>query len=264
MSFKYGICHLAQAPIRDTISHASEMVSELLFGDLIEIKDKYQNWFKIESVFDGYEGWVDEKQFVALNQEEYEMHRADKSEVFSGDFVSEVERNADHSIFRIGMGCRLPLYENGVLRLGKWEYTYKNAVIGPEKDVEAKRKVILERAYSMLNTPYLWGGRSSRAVDCSGFTQLIYRTSGISLLRDASLQATQGTIVHLLAEAQAGDLLFFDNENEQIVHVGIYDGNGHILHCSGSVRVDPVDHEGIFKQERGGYSHALRLIKRVI
>lgn len=264
MSSKYGICHLAQAPIRETISHASEMVSELLFGDLIEIKDKYQNWFKIESVFDGYEGWVDEKQFVALNQEEYEMHRADKSEVFSADFVSEVERNADHSVFRIGMGCRLPLYENGALRLGKWEYTCKNAVIEPEKDAEAKRKVILERAYSMLNTPYLWGGRSSRAVDCSGFTQLIYRTSGISLLRDASLQATQGTIVHLLAEAQAGDLLFFDNENEQIVHVGIYDGNGHILHCSGSVRVDPVDHEGIFKQERGGYSHALRLIKRVI
>lgn len=261
---QYGICKLSQAPIRETISHASEMKSELLFGDFFEIHDKYQNWLKIENFFDGYSGWVDEKQIMPLSEEEFNAHKADKSQCFSSGFLSEAQRNTDHAVFRIGMGCRLPFFENGGFRLGNIRYTYTHPVLQAEIGNENKRKAIVERASTLINTPYLWGGKSSFALDCSGLTQLLYRISGINLQRDASQQASQGQFVNLLAEAQAGDLLFFDNENEQIVHVGIYNGNGMIIHSSGSVRMDPVDHEGIFKQEISDYSHHLRLIKRVI
>lgn len=263
---KYGICAIAQAPVRETISHSSEMRSELLFGDLIEISEKYQHWFKIVSLYDNYEGWVDEKQIQILNEEEFQTHKNDKSFILSADWMSEVERAADHAVFRIGMGCRLPLYKDGKFQLGSKTYSCRAHVWDPlsETEPETKRKQIVERAVSMLNTPYLWGGRSAWANDCSGFTQLIFKTCGIRLLRDASQQATEGTLINLLEEAQAGDLLFFDNENEQIVHVGIYNGNGHIIHNSGQVRIDPVDHQGIFKQENSNYSHHLRLIKRYL
>lgn len=261
---KYGICHLAQAPLRDTISHSSEMISQVLFGDIVELKDKYQNWHKVETLFDGYEGWLDEKQFIPLEQEDFEAHKADKTQVFSTGFVSEVERNTDHAIFHIGMGCRLPLFHERSFKIGKLEYSYRNSVWEVPATPELKRKAIVERALLLLNTPYLWGGKSAAGIDCSGFTQLIFRTCGIALKRNASQQAQQGTLVNLIDEAQAGDLLFFDNENEQIVHVGIYTDNGHILHSSGCVRIDPVDHEGIFKQEIGTYSHHLRLIKRML
>ena len=261
---KYGICHLAQAPLRDTISHSSEMISQVLFGDIVEIKDKYQNWHEVETVFDGYEGWLDEKQFIPLDQADFEAMKAEKNPVFSAGFVSETERETDHAVFRIGMGCRLPLFQNGAFKLGKLDYSYKSPVWEIPADAEQKRKSVMERALLLMNTPYLWGGKSSAGLDCSGFTQLIFRTCGIHLLRNASQQATQGTLINLLAEAQTGDLLFFDNENEQIVHVGIYNGNGHVLHSSGCVRIDPVDHEGIYRQDLGNYSHHLRLIRRVI
>lgn len=261
---KYGICNIAQAPIRETISHASEMRSELLFGDLFEIHDKYQNWLKIETDFDHYEGWVDEKQVLLLEEPEFEAHKADKSQCFSSGFLSEVQRDTDLAVFRLGMGCRLPFYKEGKLRLGNISYSYKTPVLQPEPDAGSKRKAVVERASSLLNTSYLWGGKSSSALDCSGLTQLLYRISGIALLRDASQQATQGQVVNLIEEAKAGDLLFFDNENEEIVHVGIYNGNGLVIHSSGVVRIDPVDHEGIFKREASRYSHHLRVIKRVI
>ncbi len=261
---KYGICHLAQVPLRETISHSSEMVSQVLFGDIVEIKDKYQNWHKVETVFDGYEGWLDEKQFLPLDQEDFDACKSDKGNVFSAGLFSEVERNTDHALFHIGMGCRLPLFKEGSFKIGKLDYSYKSPVLEVPAEPDRKRKAILERATALINTPYLWGGKSAAGIDCSGLTQLVFRTCGIDLLRDASRQATQGTLINLIDEAQAGDLLFFDNENEQIVHVGIYTGNGHIVHSSGCVRMDPVDHEGIFKQEIGTYSHHLRLIRRMV
>lgn len=261
---RYGICNLPLAPVRETISHASEMKSQLLFGDIFEILDKYQNWLKIENDFDGYQGWVDEKQVMFLSEEEFAAHKADKSQFFSKGFSSVVQRHSDHAEFRLGIGCRLPFYQSGELKLGGLSYSYLAEPVCVASDRETRCREIIERAVSLINTPYLWGGKSSWGLDCSGLTQLLYRMAGVHLLRDASQQAMQGQLVNLLSEAQAGDLLFFDNSNEQIVHVGIYNGNGLILHCSGLVRIDPVDHEGIYRQDLGCYSHHLRLIRRVL
>ena len=115
-----------------------------------------------------------------------------------------------------------------------------------------------------LDAPYLWGGRSPFGIDCSGLVQMTYKLSGIKLPRDAGQQASCGTTINLLSEAQAGDLAFFDNEEGIITHVGIILPNNQIIHASGRVRVDSLDHEGIYNVKKKQYSHKLRLIKRII
>ena len=110
----------------------------------------------------------------------------------------------------------------------------------------------------------LWGGRGPLGIDCSGFTQMVLKINGIKIMRDASQQSTQGNIVNFISEAQAGDLAFFDNEEEEIVHVGIILKNNKIIHASGKVRIDNIDHYGIFNKNSNSYTHKLRLIKNYI
>jgi len=115
-----------------------------------------------------------------------------------------------------------------------------------------------------LNAPYLWGGRSPFGIDCSGFTQVIYKLNGFKLPRDASQQATIGETLSFIEESESGDLAFFDNEEGNIIHVGIMLENNNIIHASGKVRIDKIDHQGIFNSETNTYSHRLRLIKKIL
>ena len=110
----------------------------------------------------------------------------------------------------------------------------------------------------------MWGGRSPFGIDCSGFTQLVYKLNGYTLPRDASQQVELGVALSFVEEAEAGDLAFFDNEQGAIVHVGLILDNQHIIHASGSVRIDKFDHYGIFHSDNKKYSHMLRVIKKVI
>ena len=120
------------------------------------------------------------------------------------------------------------------------------------------------QAYLFLNAPYLWGGKTNFGIDCSGFTQMVYKLNGYKLLRDASLQATQGDPLSFIEESEPGDLAFFDNEEGAITHVGIIMKDNYIIHAHGKVRVDRIDHTGIFNGEKRLYTHKLRVIKRIV
>jgi cell wall-associated NlpC family hydrolase len=115
-----------------------------------------------------------------------------------------------------------------------------------------------------LNAPYLWGGKTPFGIDCSGFTQMVYKLNGYHLSRDASQQATQGEALSFIEESEPGDLAFFDNEEGNIIHVGIIMENNYIIHASGKVRVDRLDHLGIFNPETQKHTHKLRVIKKII
>ena len=93
---------------------------------------------------------------------------------------------------------------------------------------------------------------------------MVYKLQKIKLLRDAVQQSTQGEVISLLAEAESGDLAFFDDEEGKITHVGLVIDHSKIIHCSGKVRIDALDHEGIYDRELQKYTHKLRLIKRIV
>jgi cell wall-associated NlpC family hydrolase len=156
-------------------------------------------------------------------------------------------------------GSQLPFFNNDEkkVKVGSDFFQFTGRISSRKRT----RKELLMNAYLYSNAPYLWGGRSAFGIDCSGLTQMAYLLTGMSLLRDASQQATQGKTLDFVEEAQAGDLLFFDNENGQITHVGIFIRDNRILHASGSVRIDGIDQTGIYNQDLSRHTHKLRLIK---
>ena len=254
-----GVINLSVVPLRSESGHTSEMVSQLLFGDTLEITDSKDNWLYIKADYDGYCGWLQASQCLHLSDEEYIEIINNNRAITTDAFATATNTHTNIKSF-IPTGSSIPLYDNNILKLGKEEYLFH----GNHSEPFAGSKNLVKNAMMYLNAPYLWGGRTMFGIDCSGFTQMVYKLSGIKLLRDAKQQAEQGTIVDFITEAHHGDLMFFDNENGDIVHVGIYIGLNKIIHASGKVRIDPVDHQGIFNTDLNHYSHVLRLIKRIV
>jgi cell wall-associated NlpC family hydrolase len=160
------------------------------------------------------------------------------------------------------MGSILPYYEGSNCNLEGYEYAFDGRTT--KTAPASKSECMVEHAYAFLNAPYLWGGKSPLGIDCSGFTQLVARIAGIKLMRDAYQQAEQGVTLGFIEEADTGDLVFFDNEDGRIIHVGVLINSREIIHASGKVRIDKIDHQGIYNEELGKYTHTLRLIKRIL
>ena len=164
-----------------------------------------------------------------------------------------------NQICPVVIGSSLPLFNEHKFNFGGVDFTFDGNVIDSDKSDITR---LLEHAYMYLNSPYLWGGRSPFGIDCSGFTQIVFKLCGIVLQRDARLQAEHGTTINLIEESKPGDLAFFDNAEGKISHVGIIIPGNQIMHASGRVRIDKIDHQGIYNEELKGYSHNLRVIKR--
>lgn len=258
---KFGMCNLNMVSVRLEPSHRSEMVTQVLFGELFEITDKTEGWVKVKLMYDGYEGWMDSKQLMPLYYETF-----DKLTNFGTSITLDLAHVlTDHKrnvMIPVVIGSSLPHVVNNIFYIEDDKYTYEG-IVRPVKEVSTPEN-ILENAYMYLGAPYLWGGRSPFGIDCSGFTQMTFKLSGIKLLRDANQQATQGKTVEFINEAIPGDLAFFDNDEGKIIHTGIFLGNNQIIHASGKVRVDTLDHEGIYNAQQKKYTHRLRIIKRII
>jgi cell wall-associated NlpC family hydrolase len=254
----FGICNLSIVPCRKEPSDKSEMVTQLLFGEHFEILEEKKSWVLIRIAYDNYECWIDKKQFLQLNDVK---GISDSTTVLSADIVQLAEDESGN-IISIPLGSSLPKFKDKSFSLGKQKYSFDGEIIFPFE--KKKAHTIQEIAKWYLNTPYLWGGRSPFGLDCSGFTQMVYKLFGIKLKRDAWLQAKQGIPLSFLEEAKEGDLAFFDNEEGKIVHVGIILERGKIIHASGKVRIDKLDHQGIYNEEMKKYTHRLRIAKRFL
>jgi hypothetical protein len=237
------------------------MVTQLLFGDAYKVLDERAKWVRIRLAFDAYECWIDRKQNLFIEKEEYEIIAALKGTPVAGDLVS-VLRDESGQMFPVLLGASLPGLREGNLSIGSKSFTLEGAVIEMHK--KPIKPLICNYAALFLNAPYLWGGRSPFGIDCSGFTQIAYKMAGKNLPRDAWQQAELGTTLSFVEESEPGDLAFFDDEEGNIIHVGILLDEGRIIHASGKVRIDHIDHYGIFNSEIKGYSHKLRLIKKLL
>ncbi len=256
-----GICHLSVAPIRSGPSHKEEMVNQMLFGETYEIKETSEDWVFIKTLHDDYHGWVDIKQVHLISENTFQKIQA-LSQLHTTELVQLIFNHEKKCFIPILMGSVIPYLNGKVFYIDDTQYTYEGDTIGVRKNVSAEG--IIETSKMYLNTPYLWGGRSPFGIDCSGLVQMIFKINGIQLKRDAHDQAQQGETISFISDAKAGDVAFFDNAEGQIVHTGIITGKGTILHASGSVRYDSIDHYGIFNYNENKYTHKLRLIKRYL
>lgn len=258
---KYGICLQSMVPLRESPSHKSQMTNQLLFGDLFLIKDKTEDWFFVESIDDNYEAWLDEKQTVIISESDFKKIEKSPRAYSLEDCTSS---HSNKKLVKYTLGSSLPLYSNNNFHIVDEIFPHTKQVQHPSNLLHSAdfNEIIILLAKKYLNSPYLWGGRSVFGIDCSGLTQIVFKMAGIFLPRDASQQIKYGETISFLEETKQGDLAFFENEEGNIVHVGILIDNQTIIHSSGSVRIDKIDHHGIYDGKLKKYTHKLRLIKR--
>ena len=248
---QYGICNISIVPLRVEPSDKTELVSQVIYGDFFKILEQRKNWIKIRLAFDKYEGWIDNKQYQEINKNQYELLQK-STPIISHDLVEFIQ-DKNSQLHSIVLGSTL----NGLNLLD--HHFDGEAFTG----IKPKDQLI-KTAFMYLNAPYLWGGKSPFGIDCSGFTQMVYKLNGYKLLRDASQQATQGEPLSFIEESEPGDLAFFDNNDGEIIHVGIIMKDNYIIHAHGKVRIDRLDHSGIYNSEKNTHTHKLRVIKKII
>lgn len=254
---KNGIATLSIIPVRRDPNHRSEQTTQLLFGETYQVLLAQNGWLQIKCCYDNYEGWIDEAQHFELLDKDFNNINGNDPGI-----ALEVVNSAASSYHAIPIvaGSSMPFFDGMNFKIVKEKFIYN----GQALQADAKNITMLERiAMRYVNAPYLWGGRSPFGIDCSGLTQVVYKCIGIKLPRDAYQQAELGSVVNFIQEAQIGDLAFFANEEGRITHTGIIIKDNRIIHASGKVRIDKLDHFGINNEEKKKYSHKLKIIKRV-
>ena len=252
----FGICNLAIVPMRAESSDRSEIVSQVLFGEHFEVLEQKAQWTRIKLQYDGYEGWIDTKQYQPISAVDF-AKLSDDPIVLNGDLIEYVTAN-DNFLMPIPIGASLSFINHS--DVNKQGFDFEGLKVNGQKP----KSEIVTTAFLYMNAPYLWGGKTPFGIDCSGFTQMCYKLNGYKLLRDASQQATQGEPLSFIEESEPGDLAFFDNEEGRITHVGIIMENNYIIHASGKVRIDRLDHLGIYNADSNRHTHKLRVIKKYI
>jgi gamma-D-glutamyl-L-lysine dipeptidyl-peptidase len=251
----YGICNLAMIPLRSAPGDRNEQVSQVLFGEHFEVIEVLPSWVKIRLQYDQYEGWIDQKQYREISTQDFE-NLSESALVLNGDLIEYVS-GSRHELMPIPLGSSVSFLNFETINSDQFEF--EGLRVTGKKD----KQDLLKTAFLYLNAPYLWGGKTPFGIDCSGFTQMVYKLNGCYLHRDAKDQATQGEVLSFIEESEPGDLAFFDNEEGIITHVGIMMQDNYIIHASGRVRIDRIDHLGIFNAELKKHTHRLRVIKRI-
>ena len=252
---KFGISNLSIIPQRSEANDKAEMINQILFGEHFKVLEIRKKWSKIRLSHDSYEGWICNKQWQAISEEDYKQLDKDVATITT-DILDIITKEYQQPIV---IGSVLPFYKSGHALIN--EEMYKFDGLSTQGYVDKNK--LRQNALIFLNAPYVWGGRSPLGIDCSGLTQIVYRLQGIDLPRDAYQQAKVGTTLSFIEESEVGDLAFFDDKEGKVIHVGIILEDNHIIHASGKVRIDRIDQQGIFNSEIGKHTHKLRLIKSI-
>ena len=255
---QYGICNLSIISLHFEPNNKSEMTSQILFGEHFKVLEKRSEWSKIRLAFDHYEGWVDNKQFIEIPEEKYQ--KIDQHPAYIAGELIDFISDDNQSLIPVPLGVSLPLFKNKSCEIGQINLNYD----GKTYNGVLNKQLIVQTAFMYLNAPYLWGGKTPFGIDCSGFTQMVYKLCGYTLFRNSSEQATQGEVLSFIEESEPGDLAFFDDKEGSIIHVGIIMEDNYIIHAHGKVRIDRLDHSGIYNVETKRHTHKLRVIKKII
>ncbi|SDR81883.1 NlpC/P60 family protein [Gramella sp. MAR_2010_147] len=249
---QYGICHLSIVPLRASATHHSEMTSQLLYGEHFKVLEERAQWSRIRNSYDGFEAWIDKKQYKEIEETEYYSLEEDDIQV-SSDLIEYI---TDEN------GLLMPVPLGAVLNFtAKLGHKFEGAGTKP---MALNKDNIINTAALYLNSPHISGGKSPFGIDSSGFTQTVYKLNGYVIHRNAADQSKQGEALSFIEESEPGDLAFFDDNDGIINHVGLIMKDNYIIHVDGKVRIDRIDHSGIFNAELKRHTHKLRVIKKII
>jgi hypothetical protein len=260
--------------VREEPSHAAEQATQLLLGEVCEVVERRSGWIKIRSTMDGQVGWVTASMLGSVSQatvRQLAEHRETHGEGVVATPMAVATSTQTGQQLMLTIGTRLPQYANGTFQLLDQQYLIDSACVYQTKRTDGTKltgQELVRVARTLMNVPYLWGGKNIMGYDCSGFTQTVYSVFGINLLRNAREQVTQGQTVKSLADAQPGDLVFFDHADRdpnatRITHVGMLISQTEVIHCAGYVHINKIYDMGI-RLSSGKLSHHLAKIKRYI
>ena len=247
----YGIANISIVPLRIEPSDLTELVSQVLYGEIFQILERRKKWSRIRLDYDQFEGWIDNNQYLEFPESDYH-DLSSMPQKLSGDLIEFVQDNSNQ-LHTIPLGSSLT-----GLKLQQ-HFFDGNSVEG----IQPKSNLI-ETAFLYRNAPYLHGGKTPFGIDAAGLTQMVYKLNGYHIFRSVEQQAKQGEALSFIEESEAGDLAFFDNNDGQIVHVGLIMPDNYIIHAHGKVRIDRLDHSGIYNTDLKMHTHKLRVIKKII
>lgn len=237
-------------PLRAEASHRAEMVNQMLFGETAQVTEVSDDFYRVKTTFDNYEGWIQKSQTLDVTKKFFRKK-------VKG--ISTENRNILFNNEPMLLPAGAPVLDTTNIE----HIPLKYGRVPLNTGLKLNSENIISISKSFLNAPYIWGGRSMFGIDCSGFTQQVFRMLNVFLPRDAYKQSEEGEVIGFLPEVQCGDLAFFDNPEGRITHVGILLNDKQIVHASGKVRIDKIDTEGIINVETCVRTHHLRIIKRI-
>ena len=230
------IVKTAYANIHSEPRFNSEMVTQALFFESLEVVSDQNNWLEV-CQWDGYKGYV--HKFYLSNDESYGHSQLNLTCRYTDVYI---DKNFETSVLTVPFGAIVKyndIIENGyIINIDSKEYYIKQFV--DNRDL-SKRQKVLHYCRILMGSPYLWGGKTPFGYDCSGLIQSIYKMVEINFSRDTSDQIQDSRFSSIsINDAQPGDIVFFDFDNNGVDHVGIWYGDDMVVHCSGQVKVQSI------------------------
>ena len=246
MKQDHGICGLSVINVYKNPSQSSEIVNQLLYGDHFILLEVNQFWSKIRFIYDDSTGFILNSLYATIDSD-LATQLNDFSKAKYNMHLTNYALLKSKQLLPILIGSRIDVM----------------SILGHENNElnENTKSSMVEIAMRYTYAPYMKGGRSPFGIDADGFTQIIYKTAQKWLPRKLKNQVKEGVSLSFLEESSPGDLAFFDDEEGQLVHVGILLKENYIIHAYGCIRIDRIDHTGIFNPHTGQYTHKLRVIK---
>lgn len=220
--------------MREAPRDLSQVVSEAIYSEEVEILEEDEKWALIRTKVDQYPGWLLKEAIVYQPKDFFDSARIQrlKAHLYS---ITDTKLGP---IFSLPFGSHLKILQIcderwiKVLLLDGREAFVQKGDVTFETKILAKNEIV-EFSKQFMGLPYTWGGRSSFGFDCSGFVQMLYREMGVYLPRDAKDQTVWGKLTPVeVEEMEAGDLVFFGREEKKVSHVGMAIKDHEFIHAT--------------------------------